>query len=263
MGLPGAALAVQAISSGMSLYDQQRARKEAKKATEEQRKQDAWTQLMAAAGGQGVVRPTPISEAPTVNYGGALAQIGSSLGSFSDKQAASAQAAKELAAKQDQETWLRGYRERVLQSKTPTPEEVRAKQQDRLMQIGNYARGIPEDQEDPYTGIIGTGKTPEPKASALPSQYGKAPGEIDQMTAILRSLAEMSGAKVPDIPGSTKEDKLKYDLYHLGVLRDSMSPADPRRVKLDKRIEQLQSELVEDLTGEGSLLSDFSPYLRK
>jgi len=75
-------LALGGVGTGLNLFGQRKARKEAKKAQAEQRKEDALYNLMAVAGGQGISKPSPISSLPQVDVGSALIQLGQLANSY-------------------------------------------------------------------------------------------------------------------------------------------------------------------------------------
>lgn len=69
-------LALGALGAGMSAYQSGKNRRAMAEAQEEQRKQDAWDQLIQAAGGQGVSKASPIQPLPAADYATPVAQLG-------------------------------------------------------------------------------------------------------------------------------------------------------------------------------------------
>lgn len=77
MELATLGLILGAGGTAANLFSQAKARREAKKAAAEQARRDAFHSLMVAAGGGTPSAPTPIDPAPVVDYGGAVANMGS------------------------------------------------------------------------------------------------------------------------------------------------------------------------------------------
>jgi len=92
-----AALALQAAGTGLGFMESDRARKEAKKAAKEQRKQDALFNLMSIVGGQGAQRPSAITPPP---QGGSAANVLAQLGAIAGQGYSAQQQAKTAAASQ-------------------------------------------------------------------------------------------------------------------------------------------------------------------
>ena len=86
----GLAIGLQAAGAGLNIMEQQKARREAKKAQKKQQRQDALFNLMSVIGGQGPIRPTPVQSIPQVNIGGAVSGLGGTLGQLSMNQQAAA-----------------------------------------------------------------------------------------------------------------------------------------------------------------------------
>lgn len=62
--------------TGYSIYQQERARKEAQEEAERQRKMDIMRTIVSIAGGQGVPGMSPSVSVPQVDYGGAISNVG-------------------------------------------------------------------------------------------------------------------------------------------------------------------------------------------
>jgi len=85
--LPYIATAISAAGLGLSAYEQKKQRKEAKEAAKKQAAQDAWENLMSAAGGQGLARAKPIEAPPAYNLGPSVSNLGATTMSYAQKQA--------------------------------------------------------------------------------------------------------------------------------------------------------------------------------
>jgi len=73
-----------------SMYEQYAARQDAKRAAKKQRQQDAWDQLLSAAGGYQPGRQAPAEAPPPTNYGATVAGMGNA---WSSQQAGAEQQA--------------------------------------------------------------------------------------------------------------------------------------------------------------------------
>ena len=94
-------LGIALAGTGASLYGQSRARRAAQRAAAQNRRQNAWTQLMQAAGGQGVSSVADQSAEPTVDYGAALAQLGNTLAANTQAEELSQYRTRQLDLRQE------------------------------------------------------------------------------------------------------------------------------------------------------------------
>lgn len=98
-GLPGIGTALAIGGQLYSLFDQSKARKEARKAQQKQQQQEAFTNLLRIVGGGMPQSPSPVQPLPQVQVASSAAGIGgalSSLGQYNEqKQRAAAQAKME------------------------------------------------------------------------------------------------------------------------------------------------------------------------
>jgi len=174
MGLAGAGLALSALGTGASVYGQSKARKSAKRAQAANAKQDAWSNLQNVVAGGSGIRRTPVEPLPQVNWGGALANIGSLLGQKHEA---------DLAA--DRAEWDRAFKAGELATKTPEDSAI-------VMPGESFIKGV---------------KKPTATASKLPTYQQAAKllygNDVDAQTQMMNALLVSQG-KNPLPAGSTQ-----------------------------------------------------------
>ncbi len=189
-GLEIIALASLIGGTGMSLYQQGQSRKDAKKAQEEQKRQDAWSNLISIVGGRGPTGMTPVSVAPQVDYAGALSTLGQGAAGVQSSMNASKEAA-----------WLK---------------QLKADQ---------LAAQIPAGQTSPQLGIPGV-KAPTSSSAKVPwAKAGRAGfiGDESGNTPLARLQQRYSDAlTVKGEGGAVSDEELKNLLKEISdlVLRD-------------------------------------------
>jgi len=185
---------IQALLGGYSMYEQYAARQDAKRAQKRQREQDAWDQLLSAAGGYQPGRQAQAEALPRTNYGAtALGMYNAIEGqqgqqqqqetqnTLADRQQTEverANLAREALTKQAQET--RGVERKPLALHSPPKGELSAVEQLQQLDAFRDGKALP-GRVDTGSGdlIVGINNLEELKA------HGEA------TDADLATLAEM------------------------------------------------------------------------
>ena len=123
-----AAAAIATIAgTGYSVYSQEQAKKESKQAQEEQDRKDAWDQMIAAAGGDPIPQSSPVRIQPTVDYGAAIANVGSTIGSYGAAKVAAAKEATALQKADQQQITLNAIQKQNADAATATSDAAKVR----------------------------------------------------------------------------------------------------------------------------------------
>lgn len=193
-------LILSSIGTGGSLWSQYQAKKEAEKAAKEQAKQDAWANLMSAAGGGGVVAKSQVQPTPTVNWGGALQQFGGLLGQYGG-----------LKSQQAEQDWLKKYQQDTLATKIPQGETSPMLGVTGVAPLKTTSRTGQLTDSQLAQIAFGGQRDVDPSLAPLYAKFGISPAGIEYPAEVRQWAGEELKRRNPALawPSQSSKDPLK------------------------------------------------------